>query len=192
MKNIFFLSLPTDSSNKNPLPIDQEIWDKFTADVNELIHPETLPHNFILKGHKNNGRPLVDSNVISFSPDDENKGSDLVIKRNGDKIFLRIKTNDGQYAMIVGAILLAFRNHIKKAIVSNKLHFDGILQSISYYQYVMERNAPIIHPSMANKVSITFNWLDNVLPEDAEQTLEDIKAILGGNAINIDIKLHEK
>lgn len=187
MKNVYYITLPVDATRRKPLPIDQNQWDKFIQDVEDLTHPSVIPYEIELKGHQHQGSPLIDSNAISISPQ-ENKGSDLVIKRNGGKTVIRIKTEDEAYATVVGAILLAMKRRIPEVIISNKLHLVGMQKAIEYFNFVMEAPAPSIYPSMAEEIVISFKWLDNLDPEDAEQTIEDIRAILGGNAENVSIR----
>lgn len=129
----------------------------------------------------------MDSNAISVSPP-EGEGDDLVIKRNASKVLVQVKTNSQAYATIVGAILLAFKRRVTGAIVSNKLKWDGMQKGVQYFHYVLEGSAPVVHASMASEVTIRFNWLKSVPPEDCEQVLEDIRALLGGNADNISIR----
>lgn len=187
MKNVYYITLPVDSSATKALPINQNDWDKFVKDVIDLTHPHVIPHNLELKGHKHQGSPLIDSNVISISPQ-EDKGGDLVIKRNGDKAFIKIKTQDEAYATVLGAILLALKRRIPEVIISNKLHLIGMQKAIDYFNFVMEAPAPSIYAAMAEEVVVTFKWLDNLHPEDAEQVLEDIRAILSGNADDVYIR----
>jgi hypothetical protein len=61
-------------------------------------------------------------------------------------------------------------------------------KGVQYFHYVLEGSAPIVHPSMAGDVIVKFKWLKSIDPEDCEQVLEDIRALLGGYADDISIR----
>lgn len=176
-----------DASQKRPLSIPQSKWDAFCDDVRKLVDPEVTPHEFEALGHQHQGAPLIDTNAISISPP-EGQGTDLVIKRQAGKVVMKIKTTHSAYACIVAAVMLALKRRVPEVIISNKLKWDGMQAGVQYFQYVLEGGAPIIHPSMAGEVTVKFKWLANLSPEDAESVLEDIRALLGGNAQDISVR----
>lgn len=187
MKNIYYITLPLDASQRRPQPIAQKQWDAFCDDVRQLVDPQMTPHDFEALGHKHQGAPLIDSNAISISPP-EGQGTDLVIKRQASKVVIKTTVTHEVYATIVAAIMLALKRRVPEVIISNKLKWDGMKDGVQYFQYVLEGGAPVIHPSMAGEVTVKFKWLANLSPEDAESVIEDIRALLGGNAEDISVR----
>lgn len=187
MKNTYYISLPAQSINK-PQAIDQETWNKIAIDIETLIHDDYLPHDFKPKGHKGAGSPLIDTNIISISPQSAEQGTDFVLKRVGAKLLTQIKTDDPSWATIVAACCLVIKKHIAEAKISNKLHLKGIATGLKYFRYALETNAPIVYPSQANNVTISFVWNQSTPPEDCAQIIEDIQSLLRGNAGDVSVR----
>ena len=184
-----FLTLPTNKTQNKVAPIPQTTWNKIIQDVKELLHTSNLPGGIRLHLHLHQGTPLVDSNLISLSPP-EAQGSDFVLKRVGDKAVMKIVAKSSAYNAVVGAIMLVVKRHVENAIISCTQGYDGAKDGIAYFEYVFQHPAHKQYPEQANKIVIEFKWLSNIPNGDCAEVLENTRAILKGNATNIQVKLY--
>lgn len=181
----YFITLKN-ASAVSPVPINQDSWDKLIATLRDLLHPHNTPLE--IGGQKNNGSILLDSNAVSFSPVNPEFGGDFTLKRVGSKILTRVKSTSPEYDVIVGACLLAIKKHISEAVVSHNKSSSKWDESIRYFEYVTEAPSPVVYPAQAKSVTVSFEWNPSMPAEDCEAVLEDIRAILGGNARDVVIK----
>lgn len=181
----YFITLKK-ASNVSPVPIIQESWDKIIVTLQDLLHPHNTPLE--IGGQKNGGSILIDSNVISFSPVNPEQGGDFTLKRVGSKILTRVKSTSPEYDVVVGACLLAIKKYASEAVVSHNKGSSKWDDSIRYFEYVTEAPSPVVYPAQAKSVTVSFEWNPSMPSEDCETVLEDIRAVLGGNARNIVIK----
>jgi hypothetical protein len=188
-KITYYLTLPLKKGNNKPDAIDQNIWNKITLDIQEILTPTNLPEGVHLTCTQNQGSPLVSSNVIAFGPHDELQGGNFILKRTSQKVMIKVVTTSALYASVVAACLLVIKRHMDQVKVSNTLHYAGWKMGIKYYQYILGIPAPIVSERQTQKVTVTFSFLDNIPDEDCAEVMENIRAILKGNATNVHIAL---
>lgn len=184
-KTTYFITLERENSN-TPKAIPQKAWDALCAELYSILHHHNSPLE--LAGPNHMGTVMVDSNFISFSPEDKEVGKEFILKRVGSKVLVSIKSNSKEYNTVVGACLLSIKKYVPGVMVSNSGGNHIWDSSIKYYEFVIEKNAPIIYSAQARKVTLTFEWRESSLSEDCDSTLEDIRSLLSSNAKNIKIK----
>lgn len=172
--------------NSSDMNIDSSTWKSITDDV--LILFNMLPNGLKISLKDGTGSPLLDSNVIQFSPGKE-FGSDFCLKRSDIKSVVVIKSKSEIYNDLIGAILLVIKNYCPDIIVSNTSGYAGWKKAIEFYQYTLQRPAPKIYAQQARKISIEFEWVDGIPEEDCTETIENILTIIKGNGRNTKVRI---
>lgn len=172
------------NSRDEILSISQKTWALITQDIFILF--DMLPDGIKLGLKDGLGSPLIDSNVIQFSPGKE-VGSDFTFKRVDSKSVVTIRSKSEVYDDIIGAVLLVIKNHCKDIAVSNTRGYTGWKKAISYYQYALNKPAPKIYAQQARKITIEFEWVDGIPEEDCTETIENILTIIKGNGTNVNV-----
>ena len=189
MKNTYFITLPR-GADRRPVPIAEDAWGQVCDVVNQLISRDHSP--IPISGQDNAGTPLVDTNVISFSPADSSAGENFVLKRVGSKLMTRVKSYSAEYDSIIAAVLLVLKRYVESVETTSTGGEQAFEQGAQYYEYIQNAAAPVVYPSQARQVTINFQWLEDTDPEARERVLRNLRALLGGHSRNVEIRFNEE
>lgn len=182
MKKTYFITMPA-GEDRRPIPIAEETWTAIISDVETIISKDFCP--IPIGGQNHAGTALVDTNVISFSPVDNSKGGNFVLKRVGNKLMTRVKSYSDEYDSVIAAVLLVLKSLVPDIEVTCTAGEAGFVAGIRYYEYITEVNAPVVYPSQARRVIIEFSWTDDTTPQRCAELLQELRENLAGRSQDI-------
>lgn len=173
-----------------PKEIPENVWHKLcTGDIYNLTRKENLPADIVLSGKNGLGTPTIAPNFVLFNGHCPEDCGDFKLVRVGNKRILRFKTNFKAYNTVVCACLLAIKHHMPEVMLSPKGNYELWENAISYYEFVLDRKAPLIFSGQAQKIRISFNWIDGIPADDYDRTLQEVQLILSSYAKNVKIQM---